>query len=151
MSISVGGCETKIFWTCTLTVLRLFSHSPPVKTFFFRQHTLPEEQHSRSHTKTRWNGAVWLCVCVCARGLTVSLYFLQMAQALNSSTGNSLVLIDEFGKGTNTVRKTDSSALWLETVCLWETRTRCVIDMNCLKRFIISLTELRLCLTRAAH
>ncbi|XP_031708350.1 mutS protein homolog 5 isoform X2 [Anarrhichthys ocellatus] len=27
----------------------------------------------------------------------------QMAQALNSSTGNSLVLIDEFGKGTNTV------------------------------------------------
>lgn len=31
---------------------------------------------------------------------------LQMAQALNSSTGNSLVLIDEFGKGTNTVRGT---------------------------------------------
>uniref|UniRef100_A0A3Q4AJD4 MutS protein homolog 5 n=1 Tax=Mola mola TaxID=94237 RepID=A0A3Q4AJD4_MOLML len=27
----------------------------------------------------------------------------QMAQALNSSTGNSLVLVDEFGKGTNTV------------------------------------------------
>ncbi|XP_053288952.1 mutS protein homolog 5 [Pleuronectes platessa] len=27
----------------------------------------------------------------------------QMAQALNCSTGNSLVLIDEFGKGTNTV------------------------------------------------
>ncbi|XP_047455392.1 mutS protein homolog 5 isoform X2 [Mugil cephalus] len=27
----------------------------------------------------------------------------QMAQALNNSTGNSLVLIDEFGKGTNTL------------------------------------------------
>ncbi|XP_071325249.1 mutS protein homolog 5 isoform X3 [Trachinotus anak] len=27
----------------------------------------------------------------------------QMAQALNSSTGSSLVLVDEFGKGTNTV------------------------------------------------
>ncbi|XP_005738659.1 mutS protein homolog 5 isoform X2 [Pundamilia nyererei] len=30
----------------------------------------------------------------------------QMAQALNSSTGNSLVLIDEFGKGTNTTLET---------------------------------------------
>ncbi|XP_014861370.1 PREDICTED: mutS protein homolog 5 isoform X4 [Poecilia mexicana] len=29
----------------------------------------------------------------------------QMALALNSSTGSSLVLIDEFGKGTNTVRR----------------------------------------------
>lgn len=27
-----------------------------------------------------------------------------MAHAINNSTGNSLVLIDEFGKGTNTVR-----------------------------------------------
>uniref|UniRef100_W5LXP2 DNA mismatch repair proteins mutS family domain-containing protein n=1 Tax=Lepisosteus oculatus TaxID=7918 RepID=W5LXP2_LEPOC len=29
----------------------------------------------------------------------------QMASALNDSTGSSLVLIDEFGKGTNTVRR----------------------------------------------
>ena len=28
-----------------------------------------------------------------------------MAHALNHSTGESLVLIDEFGKGTNTVRE----------------------------------------------
>lgn len=34
---------------------------------------------------------------------------LQMAQALNSSTGNSLLLIDEFGKGTNSVRRHISS------------------------------------------
>lgn len=40
----------------------------------------------------------------------------QMAQALNSSSGNSLVLIDEFGKGTNTV---DGLSLLAATVSFW--------------------------------
>ncbi|XP_057690650.1 mutS protein homolog 5 isoform X3 [Corythoichthys intestinalis] len=40
----------------------------------------------------------------------------QMSQALNSSTGNSLVLIDEFGKGTNTV---DGLSLLAATVSHW--------------------------------
>uniref|UniRef100_A0A8C7XHR4 MutS homolog 5 n=1 Tax=Oryzias sinensis TaxID=183150 RepID=A0A8C7XHR4_9TELE len=41
---------------------------------------------------------------------------LQMAQALNSSTGNSLLLIDEFGKGTNSV---DGLSLLAASVCHW--------------------------------
>ena len=36
--------------------------------------------------------------------ITFLFYFFQMAYALKESTGDSLVLIDEFGKGTNTVR-----------------------------------------------
>uniref|UniRef100_A0A3P9M5H2 MutS protein homolog 5 n=1 Tax=Oryzias latipes TaxID=8090 RepID=A0A3P9M5H2_ORYLA len=40
----------------------------------------------------------------------------QMAQALNSSTGNSLLLIDEFGKGTNSV---DGLSLLAASVCHW--------------------------------
>ncbi|XP_038567434.1 mutS protein homolog 5 isoform X6 [Micropterus salmoides] len=40
----------------------------------------------------------------------------QMAQALNSSTGNSLVLIDEFGKGTNSV---DGLSLLAASVSHW--------------------------------
>ncbi|XP_062279081.1 mutS protein homolog 5 [Scomber scombrus] len=40
----------------------------------------------------------------------------QMAQALNSSTGNSLILIDEFGKGTNTV---DGLSLLAASISHW--------------------------------
>ncbi|XP_030014274.1 mutS protein homolog 5 [Sphaeramia orbicularis] len=40
----------------------------------------------------------------------------QMAQALNSSTGSSLVLIDEFGKGTNTV---DGLSLLAASISHW--------------------------------
>ncbi|XP_061572797.1 mutS protein homolog 5 [Cololabis saira] len=40
----------------------------------------------------------------------------QMAQALNSSTGNSLLLIDEFGKGTNTV---DGLSLLAASISHW--------------------------------
>ncbi|KAE8288785.1 MutS protein-like protein 5 [Larimichthys crocea] len=40
----------------------------------------------------------------------------QMAQALNSSSGNSLVLIDEFGKGTNTV---DGLSLLAASISHW--------------------------------
>ncbi|XP_076009780.1 mutS protein homolog 5 isoform X1 [Genypterus blacodes] len=40
----------------------------------------------------------------------------QMAQALNRSTGNSLVLIDEFGKGTNTV---DGLSLLAASISHW--------------------------------
>ncbi|XP_029927976.1 mutS protein homolog 5 [Myripristis murdjan] len=40
----------------------------------------------------------------------------QMAQALNSSSGNSLVLIDEFGKGTNTV---DGMSLLAASISHW--------------------------------
>uniref|UniRef100_A0A667XGR5 MutS homolog 5 n=1 Tax=Myripristis murdjan TaxID=586833 RepID=A0A667XGR5_9TELE len=39
-----------------------------------------------------------------------------MAQALNSSSGNSLVLIDEFGKGTNTV---DGMSLLAASISHW--------------------------------
>uniref|UniRef100_A0A8C5HZ58 DNA mismatch repair proteins mutS family domain-containing protein n=1 Tax=Gouania willdenowi TaxID=441366 RepID=A0A8C5HZ58_GOUWI len=40
----------------------------------------------------------------------------QMAQAFNSSSGNSLVLIDEFGKGTNTV---DGLSLLAASISHW--------------------------------
>uniref|UniRef100_A0A3B4XPR8 MutS protein homolog 5 n=1 Tax=Seriola lalandi dorsalis TaxID=1841481 RepID=A0A3B4XPR8_SERLL len=41
----------------------------------------------------------------------------QMAQALNSSTGNSLVLVDEFGKGTNT--QVDGLSLLAASISHW--------------------------------
>ncbi|CAL8360695.1 unnamed protein product [Arctogadus glacialis] len=40
----------------------------------------------------------------------------QMAHAINSSTGNSLILIDEFGKGTNTV---DGLSLLAASISHW--------------------------------
>uniref|UniRef100_A0A3Q2CPE0 MutS protein homolog 5 n=1 Tax=Cyprinodon variegatus TaxID=28743 RepID=A0A3Q2CPE0_CYPVA len=42
----------------------------------------------------------------------------QMALALNSSSGNSLVLIDEFGKGTNTLQA-DGLSLLAASVSFW--------------------------------
>ncbi len=77
--------------------------------------------HTRTHNKTT------MC------GITFCFSTLQMAQALNSSTGNSLVLIDEFGKGTNTVRRTCSSALWIKYICIHITRTHSVTNVKRLK------------------
>lgn len=53
-----------------------------------------------------------------------------MAQALNNSTGNSLLLIDEFGKGTNSVRRNCLSTLWINYMNLCRTRTHSVFNVK---------------------
>lgn len=77
------------------------------------------------------------------RGITFCLSTIQMAQALNSSSGNSLVLIDEFGKGTNTVRRTYSSSLWIKCICMTITRTHSVTDAKSLKEIPAKIFRFR--------
>lgn len=81
--------------------LQVFSHSPHLLRHHPpKNHPLPTAKHRLAQNQK--------LQCVTHYCAFVSL---QMAQALNNSTGNSLVLIDEFGKGTNTVRTTRSSDL----------------------------------------
>lgn len=63
-----------------------------------------------------------------------------MAQALNCSTGNSLVLVDEFGKGTNTVRRRICfSVLLIEYICVHITRKHSVTNAKRLKPMLANI------------
>nr|XP_015805973.2 mutS protein homolog 5 isoform X1 [Nothobranchius furzeri]XP_054597170.1 mutS protein homolog 5 isoform X1 [Nothobranchius furzeri] len=70
----------------------------------------------------------------------------QMAVALNSSTGNSLVLIDEFGKGTNTV---DGLSLLAASISHWLRRSPVAVPCVLLATNFHSLLQLDLLPTSA--
>ncbi|XP_058504801.1 mutS protein homolog 5 [Solea solea] len=65
----------------------------------------------------------------------------QMAHALNSSTGNSLVLIDEFGKGTNTV---DGLSLLAASIAHWLSKAPVDVPLILLATNFHSLLQLGL-------
>lgn len=97
--VSLCWCKNKIY---ELPTLMSSSYTPTLHLSRFSYEVTTAYNHHRNSTQT-----IKLCVSA-----------LQMAQALNSSTGNSLVLIDEFGKGTNTVRRICSSTLLIKYICI---------------------------------
>ena len=58
-----------------------------------------------------------------------------MAHAINSSSGNSLVLIDEFGKGTNTVRNVYLHVFVHVTLLYLNNMICFIISVNITNRF----------------